>query len=110
MTDPSIGESAPKTGPEGMSPRQARTLRQIILGICLLSLVFIFQPFSLTLYTIGAGTVVLGGLAFNLIPLCEPGRPFRSVVKGAIVVLVILAIVVILAIGSAQLYAVFLRN
>ena len=66
MTDPSTGQ--PAANPQGMSEFQARTLRQIILGVCLLSLVFIFQPFSLTLYTIGAGTVVLGGLAFNLIP------------------------------------------
>ena len=59
---------------------------------------------------IGAGLVVLGGLAFNLVPLCRPGVTVRALFKAAGVVLIILAVVVALAIGSAHLYAIYLTN
>ncbi|MHA1567349.1 MAG: hypothetical protein ACTSX7_18720 [Alphaproteobacteria bacterium] len=107
MTD---DQAAGKNDPVGMSARQAGTLRLVILGVCILSLIFVFQPFYFTLYTIGAGTVVLGGLAFNLIPFCEAGKPLRGVVKSAIIVLIIFAITTGIAIGSAALYAIYLRN
>ncbi len=94
----------------GMTRRQASTIRNAILGLCILSLVLIFQPFSLTLFGFGAVLVVVGGLAFNLVPLCQPGRPLKSVVKAGIIVLTILVIVIGLAIGSAELYAIFLRR
>jgi len=94
----------------GMSPRQAAAIRNAILGLCVLSLALIFQPFSLTLFGVGAVLVVVGGLAFNLVPLCQTGRPLKSVVKAGIVVLTILVVVVGLAIGSAELYAIFLRR
>jgi len=94
----------------GMTPRQASAIRNAILGLCILSLVLIFQPFSLTLFGVGAILVVLGGLAFNLVPLCQPGRPLKSVVTAAVVVLTILVVVIGLAIGSAELYAIFLRR
>ncbi len=110
MTNTSPDQTTAADAPVGMSEGQAGALRLIILGICILSLIFVFQPFSFTLYTIGAGTVVLGGLAFNLIPFCEAGRPLRNVLKVAVIVLVIFIIVTALAIGSAALYAVFLRN
>ena len=95
---------------DGMTARQASTIRNAILGLCILSLVLIFQPFSLTLFGVGAVLVVVGGLAFNLVPLCQPGRPLKGVVKAGIVVLTILVIVIGLAIGSAELYAIFLRR
>jgi hypothetical protein len=75
-----------------------------------LSLVLIFQPFSVVLYGIGAGLVVLGGLSFNLVPFCVPGRPLSSVVRVAVIVLIILVIAICLAIGSAYLYGVYLQN
>jgi hypothetical protein len=46
--------------------------------LCIAALVFVFQPFSRTLYGIGAGFVVLGGLVFNLVPLCRAGVPATS--------------------------------
>lgn len=93
---------------KGMSAATAKTIEYSIIGLCLLSLVLIFQPFSQPLYSIGAGLVVLGGLAFNLVPLCEPGRPLQSVVRAGLIVLAILVVVVILAITSAWLYGVYL--
>ncbi len=85
-------------------------LEWAIIGLCVAALVMVFQPFSLKLYGIGAGLVVLGGLAFNLVPLCRPGIPMRTVVKAALVVLLLLLLVAGLAIGSAWLYGVYLHS
>lgn len=92
----------------GMTVNQAKTVEYAIISISTLSLVLLFQPFSLELYSIGAGLVVLAGLAFNLVPLCMPGRPFRSLVKGALVIIVIFIVVTLLALGSALLYTWYL--
>jgi hypothetical protein len=94
----------------GMTSAQARMLEWAIIGLCVAALVMVFQPFSLKLYGIGAGLVVLGGLAFNLVPLCRPGIPMRTVVKAALVVLLLLLLVAGLAIGSAWLYGVYLHS
>lgn len=94
----------------GMTVRQARILERSIIGLCILAIVMIFQPFAMPLYSVGAGLVVLGGLAFNLVPLCRPGVPIRSVVKGAIVVLIVFAVALAIAIGSAELYKLYLAN
>jgi hypothetical protein len=100
--------SAPSSA-GGMSAGQARALERSIIGLCLVSLALIFQPFSLTLFGIGAGLVVVAGLAFNLIPLCRPGVPVRSVVKTVLIVLTVLVLVVLLAITAAKLYALYLQ-
>src|ERR1700731_2833880 len=92
----------------GMTASQAKTVEYAIISISVLSLVLLFQPFSLELYSIGAGLVVLAGLAFNLVPLCTPGRSFRSLVKGAFVIVVIFIVVTLLALGSALLYSWYL--
>ncbi len=89
----------------GMSAATARTIEYAIIGLCVISLVLIFQPFSLTLYGIGAGLVVLGGLAFNLIPHCRPGVPMRWLVTVGLVVVVLLILVFLLAVGTSYLYA-----
>lgn len=94
--------------PAGMTPKQARTLEFIIVGFSGLSLLLLFQPFSLDLYSAGAGLVVLAGLAFNLVPLCVPGRTFGSVVKGAVIIAIVFVIVTLLALGSALLYSWYL--
>ena len=91
-----------------MTSRQARRVEYSIIGLCLAALVMIFQPYSLTLFSIGAGLAVLGGLAFNLVPLCRPGVTVRALLKAGGIVLIILAVVVALAIGSAKLYAIYL--
>ena len=68
----------------GMTAKQAKMVGICaIIAVSVLSLVLLFQPFSLALYSVGAGLVVLAGLAFNLVPLCTPGRTFGSLVKGA---------------------------
>ena len=91
----------------GMSARTAAAIENTIIGIALLSLVLIFQPFSLALYSIGCGLVVFAALAFNLVPLCEKGRPLRSLATAGVIVIVLLFVIVGLAILAAWLYGVY---
>jgi hypothetical protein len=98
-----------RTGQEGMSAASARTIEYSIIALCVISLVLIFQPFSLALYGVGAGLVVLGGLAFNLIPHCRPGVPSRWLVTVTLIVLALLVVVFLLAVGTSYLYAWYLE-
>ena len=94
----------------GMSEAQARTAEGLIIALCLFALFAIFQPFSLTLFSIGCGLVVLGGLAFNLVPFCQPGRPARDLWKVAGIILIVFAVVLVLALASAWLYGFYLQS
>jgi hypothetical protein len=100
MSGPPPGEG----GRPGMSVRQARWLEYGLVGASLLALVLIFQPFSLDLFTLGAAAIVIVGLAFNLVPLAQPGKAWRSVVKATIIIIVAFAIVTLLSLGMAELY------
>ena len=91
----------------GMSPRSALRLEFFIIGLGLFALVLIFQPFSLTLFAIGSGLVVLAGLVNNLLPLAQPGVSVRSVVVVSLVVAMIFCIVLLVSIFAAYLYGVF---
>ena len=99
-----------KSPPKGMSATTAKAIEYSIIALCLLSLIMIFQPFNQLLFSIGAGLVVLGGLSFNLVPQCVPGRPLKGVIRVGLIVLVLLVIVALLAIGSAYLYGIYLQN
>ena len=90
---------------KGMTPGQARTLEYTIVGLAILALLLIFQPFSLPLFSVGAGLIIFAGLLFNVVPMCQPGRSFGYVARGFLIVLVIFAIVTGLALLSAWLYA-----
>ncbi len=92
----------------GMTVNQAKTIEYAIIFVSVLSLVLLFQPFSLELYSVGAGLVVLAGLAFNLVPLCTAGRSFRSLLNAALIIVVIFIVVTLLALGSALLYSWYL--
>ena len=46
-------------GRQGMTSGQAYIAEWIIIGLCIGALVLVFQPFSRTLYGVGAGLVVL---------------------------------------------------
>ena len=92
----------------GMSARTAGRIELAIILLCTASLLFIFQPFDKLLSGVGMGLVVLGGLAFNLVPLCEPGRPLRELLRAAVTIAVIFAAVLLLALSSAYLYGVYL--
>ena len=96
--------------PPGMSLATARRLEYSIIGLGIVALLLIFQPFSTALYGVGCGLVVLAGLVNNLLPLCQPGTPIRSVLKAVVVVALIFCIVMLLSITAAHLYGVFFVN
>jgi hypothetical protein len=94
----------------GMSPATAQRLEYAIIGIGMLALLMIFQPFSIALFTAGSILVVLAGLINNLLPLAQPGVPMRAVVKAAMIVAMIFCITLLVAIFAANLYGVFFLN
>jgi len=89
---------------QGMSAQTATRVEFGIIGLAIVALLLIFQPFSLALFGVGCGVVVVSGLANNLLPLCQPGIPVRSLVKCGLIVGGIFVAVLILAIASAYLY------
>ncbi len=103
-----VQQSPGNPAPAGMTVKQAKMVEYTIIIVSVLSLILLFQPFSLELYSVGAGLVVLAGFAFNLVPLCTPGRSFRSLLKGALVIAIIFVVVTMLALGSALLYSWYL--
>jgi len=96
-------------GAAGMSKRTANGIEFGIIAFCLASLGFIVQPFSQTLFTVGAAAVVLGALAFNLIPFAKPGAPLRGVIRAAVVIAIILVTAVALALLVSWLYTLYLQ-
>lgn len=94
----------------GMSAASAQKLEYAIIGIGIIALVMIFQPFSLALFTAGSVLVVLAGLINNLLPLAQTGVPKRAVVKAAMIVAMIFCITLLVAIFAADLYGVFFLN
>jgi hypothetical protein len=91
----------------GMSARGALRLEYGIIGLGILALLLIFQPFSITLFTAGCILVVLAGLINNLLPLAQPGVQIRAVVKIAMVVAMIFCIALLVSIFAAYLYGAF---
>ena len=93
-----------------MTALQAKLFERTIIGLCVLSIIAIFQPFSMTLFSIGCVSVVVSALAFNLVPFCREGVPIRALVKTAIIVVIILGVAAALGIGTAFLYVKYLAS
>ena len=93
-----------------MTATQAKFIERAIICLCVLSILAIFQPFSVTLFSIGCVTVVVGALAFNLVPLCREGVPVRALIKVILIVIVILGVAAVLGIGTAFLYVEYLGS
>jgi hypothetical protein len=91
----------------GMSPAAARKLEYAIIGIGVLALLMIFQPFNITLFALGCVLVVFAALVNNLLPLAQPGVQKRSVVMAAMIVAMIFCIVLLVSISAAYFYGVF---
>jgi hypothetical protein len=98
--------STEKSG-SGMTVAQATRLEYAIIGLGLVALVLIFQPFSLALFSIGCALVVVAGLVNNLLPLCEPGVRLGHVGLIALIVALIFLVVLLIAVASAHLYGVY---
>lgn len=94
----------------GLSKTAALRMEYTIIGLGLLALVMIFQPFSLGLFSIGCMFVVLAGLVNNLLPLAQPGVHVRSIITITMVIAMVFCIVLLLSISAAHLYGVFFLN
>jgi hypothetical protein len=94
-------------GDGGLTPTAARTLEYSIIGLGVFALLMIFQPFNISLFTVGCALIVLAGLVNNLLPLAQPGVPKRALVTVAMVVAMIFCIVLLAAIVVAHLYGAF---
>ena len=102
MSDGSVKPSG------GMTRGQAKAIEYGIITLAVASILMIFQPFSLTLFSWGCALVVVAGLSFNLVPFCRQGVPFRMLGKVVLIVLVILSIAAVLGIATANLYVWYL--
>ncbi len=89
---------------KGMGAKKALRLEYFIIGLGVLALVLIFQPFSVKIFAVGGILVVIAGLVNNLLPLARPDVPLRSVGIVAMVVAMIFCIVILLAIVAAWAY------
>ena len=95
---------------QGLSKKQAKIVERAIVLFSVAALVCLFQPFSMFLYAVACGAVVVAGLMFNLVPLCVEGVKVSQLVKIALIIFVILIIVAIVAIGSGHLYGIYLES
>jgi hypothetical protein len=93
-----------------MTNFQAKLIERSIIGLCVVSSLMIFQPYSLTLFSIGCVTVIISALAFNLVPFCREGVTFRALMKVVMIVLIILGIAAALGIGTAFLYVAYIDS
>jgi hypothetical protein len=93
-----------------LSAIAARRLEYTIIGLGILALLMIFQPFSITLFTVGAMLVVFAGLVNNLLPMAQPGVAKRSVITVAMVVAMIFCITLVISIFVAYLFGQFFLN
>ncbi len=91
---------------KALSAGGALRLEAFIIGLGVLALVLIFQPFSITLFAVGTGLVVLAGLINNLLPLAKPGVKVKSIITVALVVAFIFCCVLLISIAAAHLYGV----
>ena len=106
MTEaPAQSEEAPaqeKPARPNMSRRTARLIVLAIIALCLLALVFIFQPVYRPLFSAGCIMVVAGGLLFNLIPFANTQNPITRVIRVTAIVGAILITAVLVAIGFVE--------
>ena len=92
-----------------MTASQAKWTERIIVSFCVLSVLAIFQPFSIRIFSVGCVTVVVSALAFNLVPHCREGVPARALVKVTIIILVILGTAAAMGVGTAFAYVEYLE-
>lgn len=90
-----------------LSVKGALRFEYTIIALGIVALVMIFQPFSLTLFTLGAMLVLVAGLLNNLLPMAQPGVAKRTVVTTAMVVAMIFCITLIVSMFVAYLFGIF---
>ncbi len=93
-----------------MTATQAKWMERSIISICVLSILMIFQPFSMQLFTYGCILVVIGALLFNLVPFCRAGVSFKQIRKVIFIILIVLVVAALLGIGTAFLFVEYLAS
>ena len=93
-----------------MTPKLALRIEFAIIGLGILGLVMIFQPFSLVVFSGGCVLVLIGTLANNLLPFAQPGQPLRTVLFAGAVVLLTFFLVLLISIAAAWAYGVIFLN
>jgi hypothetical protein len=94
----------------GLSARAAFRIEVAIIGLGVLALVMIFQPFALAIFTVGCVLVVIAALANNLLPVAQPGKPARGVAFAAAIVALVFCLTLLVSIAAAHLYGVAFLN
>lgn len=89
---------------------KAKLVENTIIGMGLVALFLIFQPFSIVLFGIGCALVVFSGLANNLLPLCRADKTWRDLGRTALIIIIIFAVVLAFSLSSAYLYGVYLQS
>jgi len=89
-----------------MTARQARRIEFGVIGLGVLALIMIFQPFSLVVFSVGCGLVVLAALVNNVLPFAQPGLPLRGVLFAGAVVALVFCLALLISIAAAALYGV----
>ncbi|MDE0048502.1 MAG: hypothetical protein OXO52_01855 [Rhodospirillales bacterium] len=103
QAEPREAPAQEKPAPRNMSRRTAQMIVIAIIALCLLALVFIFQPVYRPLFSAGCVMVVAGGLLFNLIPFANTQNPVRRVVRVTAIVGAILIMAVFIALGFVEI-------
>lgn len=93
-----------------MTATQAKWLERFIITLCVVSILMIFQPFSMQLFTYGCIMVVVGALLFNLVPFCRPGVTGKEIRKVIMIILIVLFSAALLGIGTAFMYVKYLAS
>ncbi len=93
-----------------MTAAQAKNVERIIVGFCVLSILAIFQPFSIHIFSVGCVAVIISALVFNLVPHCREGVTVRDLLKVWVIILVILGVAALLGIGTAFMYVKYLAS
>lgn len=99
-----------QTPQPGMTPAVAFRIEAAIIGLGVVALAMIFQPFSLAIFTLGCILVVCAALANNLLPFAQAGQPLRKVVFAGVIVLLIFCTALVVSIAAAHLYGVVFLN
>ena len=103
QVEPQEAPAKEKPARPNMSRRTAQLIVIAIIALCLLALVFIFQPVYRPLFSAGCIMVVAGGLLFNLIPFANTQNPVRRVVRVTAIVGMILITAVAVALGFVEI-------
>jgi hypothetical protein len=93
-----------------MTAAQAKIVERTIIGFCVLSVLAIFQPFSIHIFSVGCVSVVISALIFNLVPHFREGVTWRDLGKVSLIILVILGVAAAIGVGTAFAYVNYLAS